>query len=318
MKSFNELSAREILALAISLEETDGRIYAEFVERLRENYPATADSIQRMREEESGHLQRLLQLYKGKFGEHIPLIRREDVKGFVKRKPLWLSQALTVNQVRREMEIMELETRRFYEKAAANSEDASIRQLLDSLAREEQEHSELAERMDRDLEASGAKEEEEKTRQRLLVLQIVQPGLAGLMDGSVSTLAPIFAAAFATHNSHDAFLVGLAASVGAGISMGFTEAVSDDGALSGRGKPLIRGIVCGVMTALGGLGHTLPYLIGDFKMATGVAVIVVVVELFVIAWIRKRYMDTPFLSAAFQVIVGGLLVFLAGILIGNA
>jgi len=318
MKSFKELTAREVLALAISLEETDGRIYAEFADRLRENYPATADAILRMREEEAGHLHRLLELYKSKFGEHIPLIRREDVKGFVKRKPLWLSKALTVNQVRREMEIMELETTHYYQKAAANCQDASIRQLLDSLAREEQEHSELAEQLDQVLESSGAKAEEEKTRQRLLLLQIVQPGLAGLMDGSVSTLAPIFAAAFATHNSHDAFLVGLAASVGAGISMGFTEAVSDDGELTGRGKPLIRGIACGLMTAIGGLGHTLPYLISDFKVATGLAVVIVVVELFVIAWIRKRFMDTPFLSAAFQVIVGGLLVFLAGILIGNA
>jgi rubrerythrin len=317
MKSLHELTAKEILALAISLEETDGRIYDGFAERLREHYPATADTIQRMRTEEAGHLQRLLELYRNKFGEHIPLIRREDVKGFVKRKPIWLSKALTVSQVRREMEIMELETTRYYQKAAANSGDTSVRQLLDSLAREEQAHSELAEQMERERTASGAGEEE-KTRQRLLILQIVQPGLAGLMDGSVSTLAPIFAAAFATHNSRDALLVGLAASVGAGISMGFTEAVSDDGALSGRGKPLIRGIVCGVMTALGGLGHTLPYLIGDFKTATGTAIVVVVVELFVIAWIRKRYMDTPFLAAAFQVIVGGLLVFLAGILIGNA
>ncbi|MDR1190695.1 MAG: rubrerythrin [Verrucomicrobiales bacterium] len=318
MKSVNELTPREILAVAISLEETDGRVYTEFAERLRGNYPATAEAITRMREEETGHLQRLLALYREKFGDHIPPIRREDVKGFIKRKPLWLSKTLTVAQVRRAMEIMELETAQFYLKAAAASNDAATRQLLNALADEERAHQELAGELDRRLEQSGAKDEEARTQQRLFVLQVVQPGLAGLMDGSVSTLAPIFAAAFATHSSHDALVVGLAASVGAGISMGFTEAVSDDGALSGRGKPFIRGVACGLMTAVGGLGHTLPYLIHDFQLATGVAIAIVLVELAVIAWIRKRFMDTPFLAAAFQVIVGGLLVFLAGVLIGNA
>jgi VIT1/CCC1 family predicted Fe2+/Mn2+ transporter len=150
------------------------------------------------------------------------------------------------------------------------------------------------------------------------VLQKVQPALLGLMDGSVSTLAPVFAAAFATRDSWDAFLVGMAASIGAGISMGFAEALSDDGSLTGRGHPWIRGLVCGLMTTLGGVGHTLPYLIQDFRLATGLAVGVVMVELWAISFIRARYMDTPFLRAALQVVLGCLLVFATGILIGNA
>jgi erythrin-vacuolar iron transport family protein len=154
-------------------------------------------------------------------------------------------------------------------------------------------------------------------KRKIFVLQIVQPGLAGLMDGSVSTLAPVFAAAFATHNSRTAFLVGMAASLGAGISMGFAEALSDDGVLSGRGRPWMRGGVCGLMTTLGGIGHTLPFLLPDFFIALWVAVAVVAVELGFIAWIRKRYMDTPLLQAIFQVVLGGVLVFIAGILIGN-
>jgi VIT1/CCC1 family predicted Fe2+/Mn2+ transporter len=154
-------------------------------------------------------------------------------------------------------------------------------------------------------------------KRKIFVLQIVQPGLAGLMDGSVSTLAPVFAAAFATHNSRTAFLVGMAASLGAGISMGFAEALSDDGVLSGRGRPWMRGGVCGLMTTLGGIGHTLPFLLADFFIALWVAVAVVAIELGAIAWIRKRYMDTPLLQAIFQVVLGGVLVFIAGILIGN-
>jgi hypothetical protein len=138
------------------------------------------------------------------------------------------------------------------------------------------------------------------------------------MDGSVSTLAPLFAAAFATRNSHDAFVVGVAASVGAGISMGFAEALSDDGSLTGRGHPWIRGLVCGLMTAAGGVGHTLPFLFADFRVATSVATVVVAAELAAISFIRHRYMDTPFVSAAVQVAVGGALVFLSGLLIGNA
>jgi len=213
---------------------------------------------------------------------------------------------------------MEMETRLFYERAMSTVTDASTRKLLGDLAQAERQHETMAESITEEHLTSDVKAEEDRASHRMFVLQIVQPGLTGLMDGSVSTLAPVFAAAFATQSSHDAFLVGMAASVGAGISMGFAEAVSDDGSLTGRGKPLLRGIVCGLMTMGGGIGHTLPFLITDFKTATAFAVAVVIVELLAISYIRKRYMDTPFLAAAFQVIVGGLLVFLAGILIGSA
>src|SRR5579884_3577125 len=314
MRSFKSLSEQEILALAISLEEEDARIYDDFADGLKTSYPAQAEEFRRLRAEEDGHRHRLLDLYRKKFGEHIPLIRRQDVKGFVSRKPVWLVRPLGLDAVRKQAELMELETRRFYEKAAQRATDASIRQLLGDLAEEERKHSHLAEALVRAPEP----EEEAAARKRLFVLQVIQPGLAGLMDGSVSTLAPLFAAALATHNNPDTFKVGLAASVGAGISMGFAEALSDDGSLTGRGRPLTRGAVCGLMTALGGLGHTLPYLIPHFWPATITAFGVVVVELGVIAWVRRRFMDTPFLSAAFQVVVGGLLVFLAGILIGNS
>lgn len=317
-RSFNELSTREILALAIALEEEDGRIYADYADRLRADYPASSTALLKMQEEESTHRHRLLDLYREKFGDHIPLIRRQDVKGFVERRPLWLAKMLTVSQVWRDVEVMELQTRRFYEAAALHSTDAAVRQLLGDLAHEEAKHSELAVELENEQISSGTRTTEEATRRRVFVLQVVQPGLAGLMDGSVSTLAPLFAAAFATKNSWDAFLVGLAASIGAGISMGFAEALSDDGALSGRGHPWVRGGVCGLMTTLGGIGHTLPYLIADFNTATAVAGCVVAVELAIIAWIRHHFMDTPLLSAVFQVVLGGVLVFLAGILIGSA
>jgi len=271
-----------------------------------------------MQQEESDHRRRLTELYRTRFGEHIPLIRRGDVKGFISRKPVWLVRPLGINAVRRLAESMELETRRFYEQAARQVSDASTRTLLSDLAEAERKHSDLAESLEAKHLTPDAREDEEKARRRLFVLQVVQPGLAGLMDGSVSTLAPLFAAAFATHQPTDAFRVGLAASVGAGISMGFAEALSDDGSMTGRGKPLLRGIVCGLMTTAGGIGHTLPYLIPHFTTATAVAVVVVAVELLAISYIRNHYMDTPFLSAAFQVIVGGVLVFLAGILIGSA
>jgi len=253
-KAFHDLSEQEILALAISQEEDDARIYGDFAERLRGAYPATAVALGKMQQEESDHRHRLIDAYRARFGEHIPLIRRSDVKGFVGRKPVWLMRTLTVAQVRREIEVMEFETRRFYEVVAQRTSDSGIRQLLGDLAAAEREHSELAERLDKEQTSSGARAEEEATQRRIFVLQVVQPGLAGLMDGSVSTLAPVFAAAFATRSSHDAFLVGLAASVGAGISMGFAEALSDDGAISGRGHPWLRGTVCGFMTALGGSG----------------------------------------------------------------
>ena len=318
MRSFKSLSEQEILALAISLEEEDARIFDDFAEGLKNDYPATAKLLDEMRAEEDGHRHRLLELYRQRFGEHIPLIRRQDIKGFVNRKPIWQVRPLGLAAVRRQVELMELKTKRFYDSAIRQTSDAGIRQLLGDLAEEERRHSTLAEEIETQQRASGALEEEAAARRRLFVLQVIQPGLAGLMDGSVSTLAPLFAAAFATHNTWSTFLVGLAASVGAGISMGFAEALSDDGSLTGRGTPWLRGSVCGIMTTIGGIGHTLPYLIPSFWIATAAAIVIVVAELIAISWIRYRYMDTPFLNAAFQVMVGGALVFIAGIVIGSS
>lgn len=317
-KRFTDLSEREILALAISLEEEDGRIFRDYAEGLRDDYPASAKVFEEMAEEESGHRRALIDLFQEKFGEHIPMVRREDVRGFVRRKPLWLTRPLGLEAVRRQAEELEAEVQNFYRRAAEHVTDASIRKLLVDLAEAETAHLSLAERLGEKHLTESARRTEEDAAHRRFVLQFVQPGLAGLMDGSVSTLAPLFAAAFATGNSWEAFLVGVAASIGAGISMGFAEALSDDGSLTGRGHPWIRGVVCGVMTTLGGLGHTLPYLIPDFRVATTLAVAVVLVELWAIAWIRARYMDTPFLQAAFQVVIGGFLVFVSGIVIGSA
>jgi rubrerythrin len=317
-KALKDLTAQELLALAIQTEEEDGRIYADLAENIGKDYPETASSLKAMHNEEDGHRHRLIELYRQKFGEHIPLIRRHDVKGFITRKPLWLINHLTVPMIRNEIEAMEEETRNFYQLAIDQTDDASVRQLLGDLAAEESKHYELAEEMDEKQKASGALDKEADTARRKFVLQIIQPGLAGLMDGSVSTLAPVFAAAFATHTSWYAFLVGMAASLGAGISMGFAEGLSDDGVLSGRGKPWLRGPICGLMTTAGGIGHTLPFLISNFYLAMWIAVTIVAIELAVIAWVRHRYMDTPLLSATFQVVVGGVLVFIVGILIGSA
>jgi erythrin-vacuolar iron transport family protein len=318
MRDFNGLSEREILALAVSLEEEDERIYADFAEGLRENFPNTAAVFDGMRKEETGHRQRLLALYRERFGDHIPLIRRQDVKGFVQRRPVWLSRPLGLEAVRKQASAMEIETRRFYEKAAMRTKDARLRQLLDDLAQEERGHEVRAQSLAGEHLQEKTLEGEEHARRRLFVLQVVQPGLEGLMDGSVSTLAPVFAAALATHTTRDAFVVGLAASLGAGISMGFAEALSDDGNLTGRGHPWIRGIICGAMTTLGGIGHTLPFLIPQFRAAFVAAIVVVLIELSLITWIRHNYMDTPVWSAALQVAVGGALVFFAGILIGSS
>lgn len=317
-KTLKDLTAQELLALAIQTEEEDGRIYADLAENIRKDYPETASSLKAMHDEEDGHRHRLIELYRRKFGEHIPLIRRHDVKGFITRKPLWLTNHLTVPMIRNEIETMEEEACNFYRLAIDQTGDASVRQLLGDLAAEESKHYELAEEMDEKQKASGALDKEVDTARRKFVLQIIQPGLAGLMDGSVSTLAPVFAAAFATHTSWYAFLVGMAASLGAGISMGFAEGLSDDGVLSGRGKPWLRGPICGLMTTAGGIGHTLPFLISNFYLAMWIAVTIVAIELAVIAWVRHRYMDTPLLSATFQVVVGGALVFIVGILIGSA
>ncbi len=318
MRSFGELSEAEILALAISLEEEDQRVYLEYAHGLGERYPASAKVFTAMAAEESEHRRRLIELYRQRFGEHIPLIRRQDVRGFVKHQPIWMVQPLGLDKVRQQAEVREYETRRFYEQAQARATDAGIRELLGDLAAAEAGHETLAAKLGETHLTTDARAEEAEVQRRIFLLQIVQPGLAGLMDGSVSTLAPLFAAAFATMNTWETFLVGLAASVGAGISMGFAEALSDDGALTGRGHPWLRGTVTGAMTSVGGIGHTLPYLIEDFRIATTVSIGIVLIELWVIAWIRARYMDTKFLRAAFEVVVGGLIVFAAGILIGNA
>jgi erythrin-vacuolar iron transport family protein len=319
VKRFAELSEQEILALAISSEDEDSRIYRGFAQGLREQFPSSAKVFDEMADEEIRHRTMLIDMHRDKFGDYLPLIRRQDVKGFVHHsKPLWLMRPLGLDEVRKFAERMEYEAERFYRKSAEAARDISIRKLLTELAEIESEHETLAHQLGETILTEDARATEDETEWRMFVLQYVQPGLAGLMDGSVSTLAPLFAAAFATHQPWETFLVGMAASVGAGISMAFAEALSDDGSLTGRGTPWIRGSVTGLMTAVGGLGHTLPYLIPDFWTATMLAFAVVVVELAVIAWIRHRYMDTPLFSAAFQVMVGGALVFAAGILIGSS
>jgi len=317
-KALKDLTAPEMLALAITQEEEDGRIYGAFAERVRADYPATAEALLRMQAEENDHHGRLIAIFRQRYGEFIPLIRRQDVRNFLTRKPLWLAKVLTVSQIRAEVESMEEAAGNFYQAAIEKTSDLEVRKLLADLVVEEGRHYDLAEAMEQKQRQSGVRDKEIESERRRFVLQYIQPGLAGLMDGSVSTLAPVFAAAFATRSSHDAFLVGMAASIGAGISMGFAEALSDDGVLSGRGRPWMRGAICGLMTTAGGIGHTLPFLIANFHYAMAVAIAVVAVELGVIAWIRHRYMDTPLLSAAFQVVVGGVLVFIVGILIGSS
>jgi erythrin-vacuolar iron transport family protein len=318
MKRFADLSEQEVLALAISNEEEDSRIYRDFAEGLRAGFPDTAKMFEEMAAEEVHHRGMLYDLYRARFGEHMPLVRRQDVRGFIRHKPVWLVRPLGLDEVRKYAAAMEYETARFYRKAAESAHDASVRELLVKLSEAEDKHQDLAENLGERLLPKDVRAREDETARRMFVLQYVQPGLAGLMDGSVSTLAPLFAAAFATHDTGATFLVGLAASVGAGISMAFAEALSDDGSLTGRGAPVLRGITCGAMTFLGGIGHTLPYLIPAFAIATAVSFAVVAVELAAISYIRFRFMDTPFLAAAFQVVIGGVLVFLAGILIGSS
>jgi rubrerythrin len=317
VKSFADLNEQEILALAISNEDEDSRIYRSFAAVLRHSYPDTAEMYDKMAQEEIGHRDMLLDLHRKNFGDFLPLIRRQDVKGFVKRRPIWLNRPLALDATRKFAEEMEYETARFYRRAAQSAHDDAVRDLLRTLAAAEDKHEKLAHDLGEKI-SPQARASEDETARRVFVLQYVQPGLAGLMDGSVSTLAPLFAAAFATHNTWSTFLVGLAAAIGAGISMAFAEAMSDDGSLTGRGAPVMRGAVTGTMTALGGLGHALPYLIPHFYVATSLAFAVVAVELVVISWIRTRYMDTPFLQAAFQVVVGGVLVFAVGIIIGSS
>ena len=318
MRSFESLSEQEILALAISLEEEDERVYADYAERLRASFPASASVLDGMAHEELSHRRALIERYRHRFGDHIPLIRRQDVRGFMSRRPPWLVRSFGPEVIRQQAAAAEIESRRFYERAAARSTEPATRQLLDDLAQAERTHEARASELEKSELKPDVRREEEEARRRLFVLQVVQPGLAGLMDGSVSTLAPVFAAAVATQKSWDAFLVGLAASIGAGISMGFAEALSDDGSLTGRGHPWARGLICGSMTAIGGIGHTLPFLIHQFHAALVAAMGVVLVELAVISWIRHRYMDTPPLTAAIQVGLGGALVFVTGLLIGSS
>src|SRR5882757_322133 len=299
MKAFAELTEREVLAVAISSEEEDSRIYMSFAEDLAERYPDSAKIFEEMAGQEKGHRHRLLELYEQRFGPNLPPIRRENVKGFLRRRPIWLTKNLSLDAIRKEAETMEFEAERFYAKAAEQAQDVGVRKLLGDLAEMEKDHESLAARLTDKILSPDVRAEEDKTRKRMFVLQYVQPGLAGLMDGSVSTLAPLFAAAFATHQNWQTFLVGLAASIGAGISMGFAEALSDDGSMTGRGSPWLRGTTCGVMTAAGGLGHTMPFLVPDawpnaFWIATGIAGVVVFFELWAIAYIRSKYMDTPF------------------------
>ena len=318
MRDLSTLTEREILALAIGAEEEDGRIYADFAERLRADYPDSAKIFIDMSAEENEHRRSLIDLYAQKFGQHIPLIRRQDVKGFSRSRPVWNMPTLGIEAVRNAAKQMEVESSRFYRQAASRSTDTAIRKLLGDLAAVEETHEHRAENIEEEHLSHGRRESEDDNARRRFVLQIVQPGLVGLMDGSVSTLAPVFAAAFATHLSWNAFLVGLAASIGAGISMGFAEALSDDGKISGRGAPIIRGLITGAMTTLGGIGHTLPYMIKDFWTATSVAGIVVLFELAAISWIRWRYMDSNLVTAAIQVMFGGALVLACGVLIGSS
>ena len=318
MKKLKDLTEAEVLALAVSNEEEDSRIYLTFANRIRGEFPSTAKMFEEMAEEEQTHKNMLLDLYRRRFGEQIPYITRQDVRGFTRRQPIWLMDNLRVAAARRRAEEMEIEAERFYTKAASQATDVEVRKLLVDLALIEKGHeTRAAESEEKNVPADERSREDQRSR-RLFVLQIVQPGLAGLIDGSVSTMAPIFAAAFATHQTHSAFVVGMAASVGAGISMGITEAASDDGEITGRGHPAIRGVACGLMTAIGGLGHTLPYLIPDFWSATILAGAIALIELAVISWIRWKYMDTPLHSAAIQVALGGALVLLTGILIGSS
>ncbi len=317
-RRFSDLSEAEILALAISSEEDDARIYATYAEQLRHAYPSTAEMFDAMAAEEDGHRRLLIDTYERRFGKVIPLIRREHVAGFYSRRPVWLVQNLGLDRIRAEAARMEDDAANFYVQAAQRASDPATRKLLGDLAAAERKHEHKAEEIAAAQEGTSARSEEDEKARRQFILTYVQPGLAGLMDGSVSTLAPIFAVAFATQNTWTTFLVGLAASVGAGISMGFTEAAHDDGVISGRGSPLKRGLASGIMTTLGGLGHALPYLIPHFWVATTIAGIVVFVELWAIAFIQNRYMETPFLRSVFQVVLGGSLVLAAGILIGGS
>lgn len=323
LKNFTDLTQREVLAIAIASEEEDSRIYTYYADELAERYPATAQVFAEMAAEEDGHRRRLLSIYEHRFGDHLPALRREDVKGFLSRRPTWIIKNMPLTVIRDQAEAMERDSQRFYVQAAEASRDVEVRKLLGDLALVEQSHGKKASKLADAILTESARAEEDRTAHKFFVLQYVQPGLAGLMDGSVSTLAPLFAAAFATQNNWNTFLVGLAAALGGGISMAIAEGLSDDGSITGRGAPILRGAVCGLMTTAGGLGHALPYLVPDswphaFWTATAIAGVVVFFELWAIAYIRARYMDTPFLTAVGQIVLGGAVVLAVGILIGGA
>ena len=317
-RHFEDLSDAEILALAISNEEQASRAYTEFAESLRADFPDTSRMFTEMAREETGHRRQLIALFQTKFGEIIPKIDANDIRGLLQERPSGMAKFQSAEGMRRQARQMEANASRFYHQAASRTQDVTIRNVLGDLAVAEAAHEQTADEMDESTPPTEGRVKETDDAKRRFILQIVQPGLVGLMDGSVSTLAPVFAAAFATHSSWNAFLVGLAASIGAGVSMGFAEALADDGKLSGRGTPYLRGLVCGLMTIAGGIGHTLPYLIPDFWTATAVAGVVVVFELLAIAWIQWRYMDTPPVSAVAKVMLGGAVVLALGILIGSA
>ncbi|MFG1361508.1 iron exporter MbfA [Xanthobacter pseudotagetidis] len=317
-RRFSDLNEQEVLALAISSEEDDARIYDDYAANLRAEYPDTAHVFEGMAAQERGHAANLKREFERRFGPHVPLIRRGDIAGYYGRRPVWVICSLGIDRIRQEVGRMEDESANFYLQAQKKATDPGTRKLLENLYKVEMQHEEIAGSLAEKYLPVDKKQEEDEKARRQFVLTWVQPGLAGLMDGSVSTLAPIFATAFATQNSHTTLLVGLAAAVGAGISMGFTEAVHDDGVISGRGSPLKRGIASGVMTAVGGLGHALPYLIPEFWTATAIAIAVVFVELWAIAFIQNRYMETPFWRSVFQVVLGGALVLAAGIFIGGS
>ncbi|WP_108662265.1 iron exporter MbfA [Acuticoccus kandeliae] len=317
-RRFGDLSEQEVLALAVSSEEDDARIYRWYAEKLRGEFPASAAAFDEMAAEEDEHRRRLIDLHTRRFGPVIPLIRREHVAGYYARRPVWLVEQMGLEKMRAEAARMEDQAHDFYVRAAQSSTDTDTRRFLGDLAAAETGHRNAWDTIEERNLPADVRSAEDEAAHRRFVLTYVQPGLAGLMDGSVSTLAPIFAAAFATQDTWQTFLVGLAASVGAGISMGFTEAASDDGVISGRGSPGTRGVVTGVMTTIGGLGHALPYLIPHFWTATVLALVFVLMELWAITWIQNRYMQTPFWRAALQIVAGGALVLGAGVLIGQA
>tara|TARA_B000000532_G_scaffold4550_1_gene3646 strand:+ start:605 stop:1579 length:975 start_codon:yes stop_codon:yes gene_type:complete len=316
-KKFQDLNDNEILSLAIDNLEEDIKLYDEYSSHFLINYPVTSKMFKQMSILKNKNRKKLVELHKKKFGESLSITNQKEIANYFKRKPEWLVIKNSIEKVRNEIIEMETMSAQFYNSFAKKSQNIEIRNLLIDLAIMSREQKDNAKLILLNAQKSRSAKEEVTKDKRQFILTWVQPGLAGLMDGSVSTLAPIFATAFATKDSHTTLLVGLAASIGAGISMGFTEAVHDDGVISGRGSPIKRGFASGIMTTIGGLGHALPYLISDFYVATVIAMFFVLVELWAIAWIQAKYMEIKFTKAVFQVVFGGSLVLAAGILIGG-